>query len=150
MKNKLFILLLVVSGIWGFSSLSVEDKCVNVYVDFGSLNNNKKIIECIDTEKEMLALDLFNKSGLQLEGTNKYGLQVVCRVNNLPDRKQESCDVMPPENAYWAFIVKEKRSAVNMFPKWGWAQRGVSEVYFKPGDSLGLVFSENGDLSWPD
>ena len=58
--------------------------------------------------------------------------------------------MMPPEDAYWAFITKGRSSIINPWPQWGWAQKGVSEVYFNPGDSLGLVFTENGKVNWPN
>lgn len=152
MKNKLFISILVITGFWGF--LSIVDKpnnqCVNVYIDFGSLDNNKKVIGCIAVDQKETALTILEKTGVKLDGTEKYGLQVVCRVDGLPGPKKESCATMPPENAYWAVIVKNKSSVIDPIKKWGWADKGVSELYLKSGDSVGLVFTENGKVKWPD
>lgn len=152
MKNKLFISILIVSGFWGFTSIidKTNSQCVNVYVDFGSLDQSKKVIGCIDTNTKIKAIDVIQKSGLKVEGTDKYGLQVICRVDSLPGPDRESCAVMPPENAYWAFIVRDKSTPLNPITKWGWAQKGINDVYLNPGDSLGLVFTEDGKMRWPD
>lgn len=150
MKSRIIISLFVLVGAWFLINNShPEEKCVNVYVDFGSLD--KTIIsKCVEVSSETNALAILKSTDIKLQGTDKYGLDVVCRVNNRPDSTLETCSIMPPENAYWAFIVKRDLSPINLFPKWGWAQKGVSDVYFNPGDSLGLVFTENGKLRWPD
>lgn len=147
MKNKLFIVLLIITGFWGISSLghNPNNNCINVYVDYGQLDNNKKLISCVDTDHKQSALLVLEHSGVSIEGTQKYGLQVVCRVDSLPKPSQESCETMPPENAYWAVIVKQKPVS-----KWGWAQTGISDVYLEPGDSIGLVYTENEEMRWPD
>jgi hypothetical protein len=126
-----------------------EEPCVNLYVDYGSLDNNAKSTECVTVSTQTNALDILNQANYKIEGTQKYGSAVVCRVNGLPDKTVESCEVMPPENAYWAVIIKKKE--IIPFPnnEWGWAQKGINETYLSPGDSLGLVFSTNGDLKWP-
>ncbi len=56
---------------------------------------------------------------------------------------------MPPEDAYWAVIIKKKQ--VLLFPKneWGWAEKAINETTLYAGDSIGLVFSTNGELRWP-
>ena len=126
-----------------------EESCINLYVDYGSLDNNTKSTECVGVSTKTNALDILNQANYKIEGTQKYGSAVVCRVNGLPDKTVESCEVMPPENAYWAVIIKKKE--IIPFPnnEWGWAQKGINETYLSPGDSLGLVFSTNGDLKWP-
>jgi hypothetical protein len=120
-----------------FVSVKDNPDCVNVHVDFASLNKESKLSKCIPISGQDTALNILAKTDIKLAGTDKYGLAVVCRVNNLPASDKESCLVMPPEDAFWAFIIKNKMSATNLFPKWGWAQKGVSEVYLTPGDSLG-------------
>jgi hypothetical protein len=32
---------------------------------------------------------------------------------------------------------------------WGWAQTGINEVYLEPGDAIGLVFADEGDVRFP-
>jgi len=76
-------------------------------------------------------------------------LGVVCRVNGLPNAKVESCEEMPPANAYWAIIIKEKQ--VIPFPRkeWGWGQLAIDQQYLSPGDSIGLVWANNGKVVFP-
>lgn len=146
----LIVAVIAAAGWWHVSSNS--SSCINVYVDFGSLDNDTKIIKCVETSSEAKALEVLQNAKLSLEGTKKYGDQVVCRVNNLPDARSESCESMPSEKAYWAVILKKKQVIPNPFDvssKWGWAQTGVADITLKPGDSIGLVFSENGKLRWP-
>ena len=150
MKNKLILSFLIISFTYiGLSFLSKPDSnCVNLYVDFGSLNAETKVEKCIDISAETNALELLKISGYITEGTQKYGDAVICRLNGLPDKSVETCEVMPPEDAYWAVIVKEKK-LLPLFNEWGWAQTGINEISLSKGDSLGLVFSTNGDLQWP-
>ena len=150
MKNKLILSFLIISFTYiGLSFLSKPDSnCVNLYVDFGSLNAETKVEKCIDISAETNALELLKISGYITEGTQKYGDAVICRLNGLPDKSVETCEVMPPEDAYWAIIVKEKKLPP-FFNEWGWAQTGINEISLSEGDSLGLVFSTNGDLQWP-
>jgi hypothetical protein len=138
---------LVVGGFYAVSSS--KDTCVNLYVDYGSVDNGAKVTKCVPVSSKTNALDILDKAKLSIEGTRKYGDAVVCRVNGLPDKSVESCEIMPPENAYWAVIVKKKQ--VIPFPtnEWGWAQKGINETFLSPGDNLGLVFSTNGEVRWP-
>jgi hypothetical protein len=149
-KNKLILSFLIISFTYiGLSFLSKPDSnCVNLYVDFGSLNAETKVEKCIDISAETNALELLKISGYTTEGTQKYGDAVICRLNGLPDKSVETCEVMPPEDAYWAVIVKEKK-LLPLFNEWGWAQTGINEISLSESDSLGLVFSTNGDLQWP-
>jgi hypothetical protein len=149
-RNKLILSFLIISFTYiGLSFLSKPDSnCVNLYVDFGSLNAETKVEKCIDISAETNALELLKISGYTTEGTQKYGDAVICRLNGLPDKSVETCEVMPPEDAYWAVIVKEKK-LLPLFNEWGWAQTGINEISLSEGDSLGLVFSTNGDLQWP-
>lgn len=152
MNNKLFVFVLILAGFLGISAVNNNNSkdCVNVYVDFGSLDHNKKVIGCVDADHKVNALTVLEHSGINIEGTDKYGLQVVCRVNSLPKPSVEPCKTMPPENAYWAVITKQNISALSMQKHWNWAQTGISDVYLEPGDSLGLVFTENEKMKWPD
>lgn len=126
-----------------------NESCINLYVDFGSLDNSTKVEKCIEASGPKNAVDLLKEAGYTLEGTQKYGDAVVCRVNNLPTSQVDPCEVMPPENAFWAVIIKNNQ----LFPfppaEWGWGQKAINETVVSPGDSLGLVFSTNGDLKWP-
>ncbi len=150
MKNKLSLSFLVIGLAYiGFSFLGKsESNCVNLYVDFGSLNAETKIEKCIDVSADTNALKLLEMAGYTTEGTQKYGAAVICRLNGLPDKSVESCETMPPADAYWAVIVKEKK-LLPLFNEWGWAQTGINEISLSKGDSLGLIFSTNENLKWP-
>jgi hypothetical protein len=134
----------------GFLFINKKDNnCVNLYIDYGTLDNKTKLTKCIDVPSKIVALDFLNKSNIEIEGTKKYGLAVVCRVNGLPNEKIESCKSMPPEKAYWAIIIKEKK--LIPFPKseWGWGQVAIDQQLLSPGDSIGLVWANDGKVIFP-
>ena len=141
------IFILAFIGLQGINK--TEDSCINLYVDYGQLDNGTKLTKCIDASTKTIALDVLKKANLEIEGTKKYGLGVVCRVNNLPDEKAESCEIMPPEKAYWAVIIKEKQTIPFPRKEWGWGQLAIDQQYLNPGDSLGLVFADNGEIKFP-
>jgi hypothetical protein len=129
-----------------------EIDCINVHVDYGPLNNGTKLQVCLDVNGTMKAIDVVESVGFTLEGTQKYGDAVVCRVNGLPDKSTESCREMPPAKAYWAVLIKEKQAIPIPFgfgSTWGWAQIGINEILLDPGDSIGLVFADNGEVRFP-
>lgn len=150
MKERLIASFLVIGlAFLGFSYLDKSNSnCVNLYIDYGSLDNSTKIEQCVEVSAETNALEVLKTAGYTTEGTQKYGDAVLCRLNNLPTTSVESCENMPPENAFWAVITKENK-LLPFFNDWGWAQVGINELYLSKGDSLGLVFSTNGDLKWP-
>lgn len=76
-------------------------------------------------------------------------MAVVCRVNNLPDQDSESCEEMPSEKAYWAIIIKEKQVLPLPTKEWGWGQLAINQQYLSPGDSIGLVWANNGKVVFP-
>jgi hypothetical protein len=152
MKNRLISSFLIIClTLLGLSFLSKADAdCVNLYVDFGSLDAETKIEKCIQVSAETNALELLKTSGYTTEGTQKYGDGVLCRLNGLPDKSMETCEVMPPAEAYWAIIIKEKQ--VLPFPRkeWGWGQLAIDQQYLNPGDSIGLVWTgPKGELKFP-
>ena len=152
---KKIILILVSAGlIFGGVAFvqSSEAKCVTLYIDYGPLNNGTKSNTCIPVEGEINALDLLASVNLSTQGTQDYGNAVLCRLGDFPDAAVETCEVMPPAESYWAVLVKEHRLIALPFDTgavWGWAQTGINEVYLNPGDSLGLVFADNGEVKFP-
>lgn len=148
-KGLLFVIATgLVIGVWSSINYS-NDSCVNLYVDYGQLDNGAKLTKCIDVSNKTNALDLLKNANLTIEGTKKYGDGVICRVNGLPDIAVESCEVMPPAEAYWAIIIKKKQ--VVLFPRneWGWGQLAVNQQYLNPGDSIGLVWANDGKVVFP-
>ena len=149
MKNKLIILFFVLAlSAIGMQAIVAKPSCINLYVDYGLLDNQKKTNECVDQDN-INALDFIRQSGYTTEGTIKYGDAVLCRLNGLPSNKEESCREMPPENFYWAVIIKKKQTLPIPRNDWGWAEKAINETYLHAGDSIGLVFSTNGELRWP-
>jgi hypothetical protein len=149
MKNKIAVsLFVVVSFAFTVQAFGVKPSCINLYIDYGSLTEQNKFNECIEQDN-INALDFIKQSGFTTEGTIKYGDAVLCRLNNMPSNKQESCSEMPPENAYWAVIIKKKQTLLLPRNEWGWAEKAINETYLSAGDSIGLVFLTNGDLRWP-
>jgi hypothetical protein len=149
---KKILTLAITAGlvIGGFSIINKSDKsCVNLYINYGPLDGGTKSTKCIGVSGKTIALDVLKKANLQIEGTKKYGLSVVCRVNGLPDAKIESCDTMPSEKAYWAIIIKEKQTIPFPRKEWGWGQLAVDQQFLNPGDSIGLVFADNGNVIFP-
>lgn len=169
MKNKTILALiaslsLVVGGLWFWNSETTPNtECVTVYVDSGVLGNGEPSTTCVDIEGESAtALDVLRSAGYQIEGTAKYGAQIVCRVNDLPSATEaigieghedyvESCAEMPAAFAYWAVLVKVATdNKFDVTGEWGWAQTGIDEVELNKGDSIGLVFADNENVRFPN
>jgi hypothetical protein len=152
--NKTTIAMAAIVGFLGTGIVfhNINADCVNVYVDYGTLKNNEKVEECIAVDGKTNALDLLSTAGFTTEGTLEYGEAVLCRLNNLPDATAETCESMPPAEAYWGVLVREHQVVPIPFGivgAWGWAQTGIDGVYLNPGDSLGLVFADNGEVRFP-
>jgi|LauGreDrversion4_2_1035121.scaffolds.fasta_scaffold479612_3 hypothetical protein len=156
MKTTIKVLVILASVLLLSSGVTaVNDptrNCATIYVDLGVLGDSSKSTMCIPIDKKTSALSLLSAAGYKIEGTEKYKDAIVCRVNGLPDASTEKCLDMPPENAYWAVIVKNKQVIPLPFglgAPWGWAQTGINEVYLQPGDSIGLVFATDGEVTFP-
>ena len=148
-KGLLFVIAtgLVIGGLSVVNNSN--DSCVNLYVDYGQLDNGAKLTKCIDVSTKTTALDLLKSANLTIEGTKKYGDGVVCRVNGLPDETVEKCEDMPPAKAYWAIIIKEKQVLPLPTKEWGWGQLAINQQYLNPGDSIGLVWANDGKVVFP-
>jgi hypothetical protein len=151
-KPFIAIIITALLGIGVVSIYQPPTNCVSIYVDYGSLGSGSTVEKCVIASDEASALTLLDIARINIEGTQKYGNAVVCRVDGLPDATVESCEEMPPAEAYWAVYIKEHESfpiPFNTEGEWGWAQTGIDEVYLYNGDSLGLVFIENGEVRYP-
>ena len=166
-KKFLPAILVIALAIGGISlwSAKTSGNCVSVIIDYGVLDPKSALYEkCLSTNGEITALELMNNANFKLEGTEKYGDKVVCRLNNLPKPNQpigikghedyiEKCKDMPAEFGYWAVLEKKKQAIPNpadLNTKWDWAQVGVAELALKPGDSLAFVFADNGNVKFPE
>lgn len=151
-KTALSLAVLLGLGTVGVVAHNVNADCVEVYVDFGPLNGGAKTSECIPLDSRTNALEVLKTAGFVIEGTEEYGEAVACRVNNFPDAIMETCESMPPAEAYWAVLIKEHEVVpmpFNTTGVWGWAQTGINEVSLEPGDSIGLVFADDGEVRFP-
>jgi len=135
-----------------------KSDCVNVYVDYGVLNNGLTATNCVHVEDSVSGMTAVNVSSLAILGTDRYGLQIACRVNSFPNGVDpipveghegyvEKCTDMPAQFAYWALLVKRGDSPVS---QWGWSNVGLQDLNLAVGDSVALVFTVNDKVRWPN
>ena len=142
-------------GIINFASTPITDaSCVNVIVDFQSLKS-EKTTKCISVDGKTSALSVLKTAGFTLAGTDKYGLQIVCRINGLPDAIHaiksskhkgyvEKCADMPADFAYWALLIKTAKK------DWTYAPVGIADLKVAPGEQIALVFSIDNKMVLPN
>jgi hypothetical protein len=130
--------------------------CAGVYVtvQFGVLGA-KDLRACAPADGTVTAAAALKAVGVTTSGTEKYGDQVVCRVNGRPSASKpfdapghpgytETCAGMPAAFAYWAVWVRDSAKG-----KWGYAQNGIASEQLHPGQSLGLKFTTGSDTTPP-
>ncbi len=138
------------------SEYLIRGECngIEVIVNFGILG--KRQATCVEASEPMNAKELLKEAGFSTQGTDAYGDQIVCRVNELPSATEafevpgeepyiESCKNMPPAFAYWALWVRSSAEA-----KWEYATEGVGTLELQPGESIGLAFSTGGGTPTPN
>ncbi|MET0779899.1 MAG: hypothetical protein ABWY26_04860 [Microbacterium sp.] len=138
------------------SAEAAECAGVRVVVETGDLDvpDGPAGSTCIDTDEAIAASDAVAEAGLTLEGTDEYGDQVICRVNGVPaedfaltaedgSEYLETCASMPAAFAYWSLWVQPAGG------EWAYAEEGVSTLQLEPGESLGLLFTLNGEPAAP-
>jgi hypothetical protein len=114
--------------------------------------------KCVEVSGQVSGLEVLDKAGLSIEGTGKYGLQIVCRVNSFPNGVDaipvkdnegyvERCTDMPAQFAYWALLVKRGSGSTAV---WGWSDKGILDLDLDAGDSVALVFTVNDEVKWPE
>ena len=127
---------------------------VEVVVNFGILG--KRQSTCVETDGPVNAKELLKEAGFVTQGTDAYGDQIVCRVNELPSPTEafevpgqdpyiETCKNMPPAFGYWALWVRSTAEG-----KWTYATEGVGTLELNPGESIGLAFSTGGATPTPN
>lgn len=131
-----------------------DDSGITVAVDASALEDGDSKSWCIETDETLAAADALTLVNVTTEGTEEYGDQVVCRVNGVPAEDQaitapdgseyfETCTSMAPEYAFWGLWVKPAGG------EWGFAQEGIATLELEPGESLGLLFTLNGEPAAP-
>lgn len=109
---------------------------------------------CVLASETIAASDVLERADVTTEGTEEYGDQVVCRVDERPAADEplpnpdgseylETCASMPAAFAYWSLWVKPAGG------EWDYAQEGLSTLMAEPGDSLALLFTLNGEPATP-
>ncbi|WP_194410662.1 hypothetical protein [Microbacterium cremeum] len=144
----------------GESSLSVTtdaactgDSGVTVVVDASAFEGESQET-CVIADETIGAADALALAGVETEGTEEYGDQVVCRVNGVPAEDTaipaedgsdyfETCAAMPAAFAYWSLWVKPAGG------EWGYAQEGLSTLQLEPGDAVELLFTLHGEPAAP-
>lgn len=144
-RIKAILAVIVISlGSLAVFEVNSNKDCINLYVDYGNLEKST-FNQCVTSTSDIKAIDLLVNNNFTLQGTDKYGTAVLCRLNGLP--KEDECKDMPSEKAYWAIL--EKRDQI-LFEDYVWAQVGINELILSPGDSLALVFATNGSVNFPE
>lgn len=123
-------------------------------VDASALDDAASSTWCIIADEQIAVADALASTGIETEGTDEYGDQVVCRVEGLPAADQalpnpdgsdyfETCAAMPAAFAYWSVWVKPAGG------EWDYAQEGLATLQASPGDSVELIFTLNGEPAAP-
>ena len=82
-KKFLPAILVVALVIAGFSvwSAKTDGNCVTVSIDYGVLDaQNPNYEKCLPNNGEVTALDLMKSANFEIEGTQKYGDQIVANI----------------------------------------------------------------------
>lgn len=130
------------------------DEGVTIVVDSSALDEGSSQTWCFVGDSAMTVANALDFAGVEIEGTEEYGDQVICRVNGLPSASEpvgstedpayvEACKTMPAAFAYWSLWVKPAGGA------WDYAQEGVSTLMANPGDSVELLFTLDGAPAAP-
>lgn len=140
----------------GEAAYLVSGECagVEVAVNYGGLA--KRSSYCIEVDEPTAASEVLAAAKIEVEGTETYPDQIVCRVNGLPSETEaieipgsephlETCENMPPEFAYWALWVKGDAAQ-----EWEYATEGIGTLVLEPGSSIGLAFSRAGKVLLPN
>jgi hypothetical protein len=101
---------------------------VTVTVDFTAFNDGVQTRCAPGSQSSGIAA--LENAGFMPEGTQRYGLAFVCRINDLPSTAQQDCVSTPPANAYWAYY-----HALAGATTWTYASSGP-ESYVPPLGSI--------------
>lgn len=132
------------------------DEGVTIVVDASALGDADEASAtwCVFADEAIVAADAFQIAGIETEGTEEYGDQVVCRVDGVPAEDVaipaedgsdyfETCESMPAAFAYWSLWVQPAGD------EWGYAMEGAATQQLEPGDAVALLFTLNGEPAEP-
>jgi hypothetical protein len=52
--------------------------------------------------------------------------------------------------SYWGVFEKHGQNTLDVKSHWEMSQKGLSFIELNPGDSIGLVYLDNGKVRYPD
>ena len=85
----------------GTAGTCPEGGGVTVVVDFGDLGPQPLVRCAPGTPANGIAA--LQEAGIDVAGSQKYGLAVACRIDGKPGPDVESCAGMPSATAYWSY-----------------------------------------------
>ncbi|MFF1606332.1 hypothetical protein ACFVYA_01020 [Amycolatopsis sp. NPDC058278] len=106
---------------------------VTVVVDFGDLGPGSVVRCAPGTPANGVAA--LQEAGIEVAGSQKYGLAVACRINGQPGPDVESCAGMPSATAYWSYWHASAGGS------WTSSQEGAQTAKPVPGGFEGWAFA---------
>ncbi|MFB9684034.1 hypothetical protein [Amycolatopsis plumensis] len=110
-----------------------EGDGVTVVVDFGDLGPQPLVRCAAGTPSNGIAA--LQEAGIEVAGSQKYGLAVACRINGKPGPDVESCAGMPSATAYWSYWHAPAGGS------WTSSQEGAQTAKPVPGGFEGWAFA---------
>ncbi|GLZ35275.1 hypothetical protein Lesp02_74620 [Lentzea sp. NBRC 105346] len=131
----------------GYPGFCKDDNGVTVVVDFQQLGGTT-IVRCNPATSRGTGLDALKGAGFQVEGNQRFGESLICRVENRPSATEtipitgrndyrEPCADMPPAGAYWSYFHSGNNCG------WEVSQSGPKDRDFVRGGFEGWSFSLN-------
>ncbi len=117
----------------GTDGTCAEGGGVTVVVDFGDLGPQPLVRCAPGTPANGIAA--LRDAGIEVAGSQKYGLAVACRINGQPDASVESCAGMPSATAYWGYWHAAAGGT------WTSSQEGAQTAKPAPGGFEGWAFA---------
>src|SRR4051812_13342281 len=106
---------------------------VTVVVDFGDLGPQPLTRCAAGTPANGIAA--LQEAGIEVAGSQKYGLAVACRIDGKPGPDVESCAGMPSATAYWSYWHASAGGA------WESSQEGAQTSKPAPNGFEGWAFA---------
>jgi len=114
------------------SSGQCLDSGISLVVDFG--DESEGIEKCVKNYSGN-SWDLFAAAGLKVEGTEKYPVGFICRIQSIPTKEQEACKDTPgAQTGSWAFFTASSNNS------WKYSAIGASSHKAKCGTAEGWRF----------
>jgi LPXTG-motif cell wall-anchored protein len=117
----------------GTSGFCAEGGGVTVVVDFGDLAP-EPLIRCAPGAPAN-GIAALQDAGIEVAGSQKYGLAVACRIAGKPGPDVESCAGMPSATAYWSYWHASAGGT------WQSSQEGAQTAKPAPGGFEGWAFA---------